>query len=263
MKPRNIPIVLATLLFAAGCAGKQASVTLAGSTAFQPFAEKLAEDFMAQKSGVNVTVQGGGSAVGINAANTGAAQIGMADLVTLPPEAADLKSFVVARDGIALVVNPANPVNALASEQIRSIFDGTIKNWKEVGGKDAPVTVVSREAGSGTRSSFETIARVTALTNQAIIQDSNGTVRETVANDANAVGYVSHGLLNEKIKALVVDGEACTTEGIKSGKYALVRPIFLLTKGEPSGGTKAFIDYALSAEGQKTLEDNGLVPAAN
>ena len=131
---------------------------MAGSTAFQPFAEKLAEMYMTA-SRCEITVQGGGSAVGIQSAFSGAAQIGMADLVDLPPEAQALTKAIVAKDGIAVVVNPANPVANLTTEQVRDIFNGKIKNWNEVGGADHPITVVSREAGSGTRSSFEQIIK--------------------------------------------------------------------------------------------------------
>ncbi len=254
-------VFTALLVFLASCQRKDDAVTLAGSTAFQPFAEKLAEDFMSANKGANITVQGGGSAVGINAANSGAAQIGMADLIELPTEAAQLKGVIVARDGIAVVINPANPVSDITVEQIRGLFSGTIKNWKDVGGADKPVTVVSREAGSGTRSSFEKIIGGISLSKEAVIQDSNGTIRETVANDANAVGYLSHGLLSEKIKALSVNGQPSTTEAILAGAYPLVRPVYFLTKEPVSTATQAFIDYVLSPEGQKTIKDNGLIPA--
>jgi phosphate transport system substrate-binding protein len=256
-----LPLALLGCILASGCGGKQASVTLAGSTAFQPFAEKLAEDFMAKRPGINVTVQGGGSAVGIAAANSGAAQIGMADLVELPAEAKGLAAVVVARDGIAVVVNPANPLTDLPLDKIKALFSGGIKNWKELGGPDKAVTIVSREAGSGTRSSFEKILGGLALTKDAVIQDSNGTIRETVANDANAIGYLSHGLLNDRIKALSVGGAPSTTAAIVSGAYPLVRPIYFLTKGEPSAAAKEFIDYVLGAVGQKTIGDSGLIPA--
>jgi phosphate transport system substrate-binding protein len=234
---------------------------MAGSTAFQPFAEKLAELYMTMHPGVNITVQGGGSAVGIQSALSGAAQIGMADLVELPPEAASLTPVVVAKDSIAIVVHPDNKVTDLSTAQLQGLFNGQIANWKEIGGEDRPVTVVSREAGSGTRSSFEKILGGIQLTPNAVIQNSNGTVRETVAADANAVGYLSHGLLNEKIKALSVDGHECTTEEIVKGGYALVRPVFLLTQGQPEGEMKTFIDYILSPQGQQVIRDCGLIPA--
>jgi len=236
-------------------------VTLAGSTAFQPFAEKLAEEYNAAHPEVNVTVQGGGSAVGISAALNGAAQIGMADLVELPADAAALVGVVVARDGIAVIVNPANVVADLSMAAIRDVYIGKIRNWEELGGADAPISVVSRESGSGTRSSFEAILGRFDLSTSAIIQDSNGTVRETVANDANAIGYLSYGLVNEKIKAIRVDAQACTTELILAGAYKLVRPIYLLTLGEPSPSAKGFIDYVLGPAGQASIEADGLLPA--
>ncbi len=248
------------LLFTA-CGKGRTSVTVAGSTAFQPFAEKLAEQYMEKNQNISITVQGGGSAVGIQSTNAGAAQIGMADLVRLPDEAKDLTPTVVAKDGIAIVVNPKNKVENLTTGQIRDIFNGKISNWNEVGGEDAAITIVSREAGSGTRSSFEQIIGSIKLKSDALIQDSNGTIRETVANDINAVGYLSHGLLNEKIKALKVDGTECKSETIISGNYKLVRPIFLLVKGKLQGEVKNFIDYILSEEGQKTIQSNGLLPA--
>jgi phosphate transport system substrate-binding protein len=261
MNRRLIIAGAAFILALFSCQKKQESVTLAGSTAFQPFAEKLAEEFMAGRKGVNVTVQGGGSAVGINAANSGAANIGMADLVVLPAEAKDLTAVIVARDGIVVVVNPSNSAANLSMAQIRDVFTGKIASWKELGGFDKAITVVSREAGSGTRSSFEKIVGGISLTKNAIIQDSNGTIRETVANDANAIGYLSHGLINDKIKALTVDGKTASIEAMISGAYPLVRPIYFLTKGAPSGAIKEFIDYVLSETGQKSIKADGLIPA--
>lgn len=256
-----LSFVLVVGLLVWGCGKGKTSITLAGSTAFQPFAEKLADQYMTSHPVVAITVQGGGSAVGIQSANSGAAQIGMADLVKLPEEAKDLTATVVAQDGIAIVVNPHNKITNLTTDQVRDIFNGKIKNWKEVGGNNVPITVVSREAGSGTRSSFEQIVGNINLKKDALIQDSNGTIRETVANDANSVGYLSHGLINEKIKPLKVDDQECTTESIIAGKYKLVRPIYLLVKGSIEGEIKNFIDYILSDEGQKTIKADGLLPA--
>jgi phosphate transport system substrate-binding protein len=245
-----------------GC-GRQAetAITVAGSTAFQPFAEKLADQFMVSHPDVVVTVQGGGSSLGIQSALSGTAQIGMADLVVLPPEAAALMPVIAARDGIAIIVNPANPIKTLATDQIRAVFNGTIRNWKELGGEDRPIRVVSRETGSGTRSSFEQVVGGISLLREALVQDSNGTIRETVANDRDSLGYLSHGLLNEKVSAVSVDGVACTEAEILAGRYKLVRPVYLLTKGPPAGAVKAFIDYVLSPEGQDSIKQDGLLPA--
>lgn len=251
--------VLAGLIM--GCGKSRTAITMAGSTAFQPFAEKLADLYVNAHPDVAVTVQGGGSSVGIRSALSGAAHIGMADMVKLPAEAAALTSFVVARDGIAIVVHPSNPITGLTMSQVRDIFSGKTRNWKDVGGADKPIAVVSREAGSGTRSSFEQIVGDLKLTGDALIQDSNGTIRETVANDANAIGYLSHGLLSPKIKAIDVDGASCTEAAIQAGSYKLVRPIFLLTKGAPSPACQALIDFMLSSEGQKVIRASGLIGA--
>lgn len=249
------------VLLTAGCGKPRENITMAGSTAFQPFAEKLSDQYMTAHPEVAVTIQGGGSALGIQSALSGAAQIGMADLVTLPKEAGSLKNIVVARDGIAVVLNPANAVTGLTMEQVRGIFSGAIKNWKEVGGVDRAIAVISREAGSGTRTSFEQIIGGVTLTPDALIQDSNGTIRETVANDAHAIGYLSHGLINEKIKPVTVDGVACSEKEIMSGGYKLVRPVFLVYKADITPACQAFLDYLLSAEAQELLHRNGLIRA--
>lgn len=249
--------VLAVAWFGCGC--RRDVVTMAGSTAFQPFAEKLVEQFMAENPDRRINVQGGGSAVGIQSALSGAADIGMADLVDLPPEARELRTVEVARDGIAIVVNPANGLESLTADQVRAIFGGEIENWADLGGADAAITVVSREAGSGTRISFEQILGGLSLARKAIVQDSNGTIRETVAQDPNAIGYLSHGLVNERVKQVKVGGALATTEDIQSGAYRLVRPVFLLTRENPGETVEALIAYILSPAGQRTIQDSGLI----
>lgn len=236
------------------------TVTLAGSTAFQPFAEKLAEHYLAMNKEIKINVQGGGSAVGIQSALSGAADIGMADLLTLPEEAKALTSTTVARDGIAIIVNPKNSVGGITSKQAREIFNGTIKNWKEVGGLDAPIRIVSREEGSGTRRSFDKMVLGTdKLAVDALFQNSNGTIREAVSSDSNAIGYLSIGLVNDKVKPLSYDGIAPANDNVKTGKYPLARPIFLLTRANTSQQAKEFIAYMLSGEAQTMLEKEGLI----
>ena len=259
---KNIVFLLLVLfsMNLTGCARRR-SITMAGSTAFLPFAEELAEEYMKKNPGVNISVQGGGSAVGVQTALNGTAQIGMADLVTLPPEADKLKKFVAAKDGICLVVHPSNKIENLTTEQVRAIYSGEIKNWKEIGGIDKFITVVSREAGSGTRSSFEDLMlKGLKLAGDAVIGDSNGTVRETVINDPNAIGYISHGVVNEKVKALKIDGIPPTYENAISGKYKLVRPIYLMIRTESETQVKGLLDYILGPEGQKTIQEQGLIP---
>lgn len=248
-------------VFTTSCKKNRANmVTLAGSTAFQPFAEKLAEKYMESNKDIRINAQGGGSAMGIQSALAGAADIGVADLLELPPEAKALNSLVIARDGIAIVVSKKNPVNGLTSAQARDIFSGKIANWREVGGPDATIRVISREEGSGTRRSFDTLVLKDAkLVYNALYQDSNGTLRETVASDPNAIGYVSIGLVSDKVKALFYNGVAATNGNVKKDLYPLVRPIYFLTKGQVRPQVQAFIDYVLTPESQHTLEEEGLI----
>ncbi|MBF0106193.1 MAG: phosphate ABC transporter substrate-binding protein [Deltaproteobacteria bacterium] len=258
-------LVLTMVLFVSmlACSRSQKqNVTLAGSTAFQPFAEKLAEIYMASHPEISINVQGGGSAVGIQSAVAGNADIGMADLLTLPDEAKLLTSTIVARDGIALIVNPKNTLVALTAQQARDIFSGQITNWKDVGGSDAAIRVFSREDGSGTRRSFDKLVLGTLkVSSSALFQNSNGTIREAVANDPGAIGYLSIGLVNSHVKALTYNGVAPTNSNVKKGIYPLARPIFFLTKENLKPDAKIFVDYVLSAESQKTLEEEGLISA--
>jgi len=249
---------------AAGCGGKgRESITIAGSTAFQPFCEKLAETYMAQHLEARIDVQGGGSSMGVQSALLGAAQIGMADMVDLPAEAKQaLTSTVVARDGLALIVHPSNAVPGLSSEQARRVFAGEVKNWKDVGGADSAITVISREDGSGTRKSFEALVLgKSKLAPNALIQDSNGAIREAVSGDPRSIGYLTIGLVNEKVKALKLDGIEPTNENVISGRYKIARPVFFLTKGEPTGLVKSFIAFVLSPQGQAMIHKDGLIPA--
>ncbi len=250
-------------LFSASCSRSRRNlVTLAGSTAFQPFAEKLAEIYLAENQGVQVNVQGGGSAVGIQSALSGTADIGMADLLSLPDTAKSLTQIVVARDGIAIVVNPKNSVTSLSAEQAKDVFSGKINNWKDLGGDFAGIMVISREEGSGTRRSFDKLVLgAERITENALFQDSNGTVREAVASDPNAIGYVSIGLVNDAVKAVKYAGVNPSHENVKKGSYPLARPVYFLTKPEVKPQVKAFIDFVMSPKSQSVLEKEGLVSA--
>jgi len=244
-----------------GCAkGSMEIINVAGSTSFQPFAEKLAEEFMAGHQGVRVNVQGGGSAVGVQAAQSGVAQIGMADMITLPKEAEGLKNIVVAKDAIVVIVHPDNKIDNLSSQQIQDIFSDKANNWGQLGGEKKSITVVSREEGSGTRDSFkDLILKGAPISPNALIQNSTGAVKLMVQSDPSAIGYITHGVLSPEVKAIGIDGADPSIKNIHDGKYNIIRPIFLLTKGEPKGMTSEFIDFILSPQGQKIIADNGLL----
>ncbi|MEW5784365.1 MAG: phosphate ABC transporter substrate-binding protein [Bacillota bacterium] len=236
------------------------TITIAGSTSVQPVSELLAEEFMALHPGTTVYVQGGGSSTGIKAADEGAAEIG-ASSRELKTEEKALNEVVLAKDGIAIVVHPSSTVEDLTLEQIRDIYAGVITNWKEVGGPDKAIVVVTREEGSGTRSAFEEIVmgKDNPISDQAIVQNSTGSVKTTVAGDENAIGYISLSALNADVAAVKVDGAAISVETIISGTYKVSRPFIYVTKGEPQGLAKAYLEFAISAEAQAIIEEAGLV----
>lgn len=235
------------------------TLTIAGSSSVQPFSEVLAEEFMAKHKDIQVNVQGGGSSQGVEAAVSGAADIGSASRDLEDEEKAkDLISTPIAIDGIAIVVSKDNKITGLTAEQIKNIYLGNIKNWKEVGGIDATITVVTREDGSGTREAFSKgIMNEEDIINSAIVQNSTGAVRTTVAGDKNAIGYVSTASVNSEVRAVELDGVAATEDNVKNGTYKLQRPFIYITKGDPTGIARKFIDFVLSDEGQKIIVDEG------
>lgn len=236
------------------------TVTIAGSTSVQPFSEVLAEEFQAKNPGVKINVQGGGSSQGIEAAISGAANIGAAsrDLKDEEKAKANLVVTPIALDGVAIVVNPANKLTALNKEDVKNIYLGNIKNWKELGGDDAPITVVSREDGSGTRDAFDSIVMDKEdIVKNAIIQNSTGAVRTTVAGDKNAIGYISLAKVNQDVIALDIDGIKASEANIKSGTYKIQRPFIYITKDAPNELSQSFIDFVLSEEGQAIIVEEG------
>ena len=266
---RSIAIfVLSIVPFVTGCkrsgtsgAGGSSALTIAGSTSVQPFAEKWAEAYGAKHAGVQINVQGGGSTAGVKAASTGAAQIGTVSR-DLKADEKGLNEIVVARDGIAVIVNPGSGVTDLTLEQVRGIFSGATRSWKELGGADKPLTVITREEGSGTRGAFEELVmNKQKISTSALVQDSTGAVREMVHNDPAAVGYISLGQVNDQIKAIKLAGVDATEANVVAKKYPLVRPFLFVTKGEPAGAVKDFLDFVLSAEGQDLIRKEGLIPA--
>lgn len=250
-------------LLAAGCKSESRPVsrplTIAGSTSVQPFAEKLAEIYMHQHPEARIDVQGGGSSAGIFAAIQGAADLG-ASSRELTPEEKNLVEIPIAYDGIALIVHPSNPLNNIHLQQIRQIFNGTLKDWAELGLPPHPIDIITREEGSGTRNSFEELVMgKEEITPGALVQDSNGAVREIVASDPYSIGYISLGLVDARVKALSIDGVPATREDIKNHSYKLVRRFLLVCRTPPTGECKSFVDFVLGPQGQKILEAEGLV----
>lgn len=241
------------------------TVTVSGSTTVQPLAEKLAEAFMTENTGIRIDVQGGGSSVGVKAAGQGTSDIGMASREIKDSEIAEfpnLEIFVIARDGIAIVAHPDTPVSDLSIEQVRDIFSGKITNWKDLGGEDQNIIIVSREEGSGTRSAFEemVMGEDALIAATAILQPSNGSIRTTISTTPYSIGYLSFGYLDETVKTISIGGVAPTEPNAADGSYPIVRPLNMLTNGEPAGAVKAFLDFILSEAGQKLVVEDGYIP---
>ena len=242
------------------CQRSKAGITVAGSTSVQPFAELLAEGYMSQHPGSHIYVQGGGSTAGIEAAITRAANIGMSSRNLIDGEK-KLCAVTIAKDAIAVIVHPTNPIEDLSLHQIRDIFSGRVENWKKAGRGDHPIDVITREEGSGTRESFQKFVMGREdIHLAALVQDSNGAVRQVVATDRNAIGYISLGLVNDEVKALKIAGVEPNLVNVYDGKYTLVRPFLFVFDGEPAGEAKSFLDFVLSPTAQKLLKKEGLVP---
>lgn len=232
---------------------------LAGSTSVQPFAEVLAEDYVKLHPGSNIDVQGGGSAAGILAASSGTAQIGMSSR-NLTGDETKLWYVEIAKDGLALIVNPKNPVASLTLKQARDIYSGAVSRWSSVGGPDRVIHVVSREEGSGTRSAFESMVMGNLqIASRAIVQDSNGAVRQVISSDPDAIGFISLGLVNQSVKSVQLDGVLASRDNVINGTYGLSRPFLFVSKAAPEGQTKLFVDFVLSEDGRRILDAEGLV----
>jgi len=237
------------------------TVVIAGSTSVQPLSEELAEAFSDINGDITVEVQGGGSGQGIKSIEDKIADLGALSREVKEEEKALIAAeTVIAKDGVAVVVNPDCGVSDLTLEQIRKIYTGEITNWSEVGGNDAPIVVVTREEGSGTRGAFTEITKVLSkdesgneidgTTTNAIVQGSTGAVKQTVASTPDSIGYISLGALDDTVKALNVEGVAPSNDTVLSGDYKISRPFIYVSGEEVSPAAQAFLDFVLSDEGQ-------------
>jgi len=261
-------VVIATAL--SGClkSGEKHTITIRGSTTVLPIAQKTAEAYMDKHPNVDISVSGGGSSVGIQSVGEGIADIGMASRDLKDEEKTrypNLKPIVIAKDGIAIIVHPDNPVTNLTLEQIRGIYNGTYTNWKEVGGPDKEIVVINRDSASGTREFFwEHVMQKDDFVATALEKNSNGAVKQTVSQTPNAIGYVGLGYVDKSVKAVKIKKEGTevepTVENVLNGKYPIARSLYMITNGEPKGIVKDFIDFVLSEEGQRIVEEEGFVP---
>ncbi len=239
---------------------------IAGSTTVLPVVEECARVFMEKHPGSRIFVSGGGSSHGVKAVADGTVDIGTAsrDLKSSEMDAhPDLVAHGIAKDGVAVIVHPSNPVTDLTMEQLQGIYTGSITNWKDVGGTDTKIMVVTREEGSGTRDCFEQAVMKpikAEITDHGIIQDSNGKTRATVAGSAQAIGFISLGYVNSDVSALRLDGIEPTIESVMDGSYAISRTLWMITNGNPNSEEQAFLDFVLGDEGQRIVEDVHFIP---
>jgi len=256
----SVLILLLTVSLLSACSGiNEAGIIVAGSTSVQPYAEILAEEYMILHPEAVIDIQGGGSSAGIMAAQTGTSDLGMSSRI-LKDDEKSLWYVEIARDGLAVIVNPDNPIQNLTLDQISEIYSAGISDWSQVGGTKAKIHTITREDGSGTRDAFVNLVMGDAnITPRSIVQDSNGAVRQLVADDPNAIGFISLGLVDDTVKALQLDGVAATRENVIDGSYNLSRPFLFIAQSEPTGQTKLFLDFVLSPEGQQILMNEGLI----
>jgi phosphate transport system substrate-binding protein len=225
--------------------------------------QRAARNIMSVNPNIRITVAGGGSGVGVRQVGEGLVGIGNTGRPLTEAEIAQygLVTFPFAIDGVAVAVNPANPVKELTSAQIAGIYSGEITDWKDVGGESGGIDVYGREDGSGTRETFtEKLLGKTPLASSVNVVNSNGAMKTAIAQDKRGVGYVGIGHLEESITGIVIDGMIPTQENAASGKYTIVRNLYMNTKGTPAGLTAAFIDYIHSDEGAGIVSESGYIP---
>lgn len=247
-----------------GC-GKQitGSVATDGSTSMENVIGSLKETFEAENKGINVTYNPTGSGTGITAVAEGRCDIGLSSRDLKDEEKAKgLTGTVLAYDGIAIIINPANPISDLTLEDIAKIYTGEIKNWNEVGGNDAEIVLIGREAGSGTRDGFESITKTAEKCKYRQELTSTGDVITTVAGNPAAIGYASLASVKDSVKALKVDGVAPSEATIKDGSYKVQRNFVLVTRTDSnlSDAAQKFFDYIISSDASEVIKNAGAVP---
>jgi len=238
------------------------TISVGGSTSVNPLMELLVAEYAKVRGNVTITVSATGSGDGIKGVPAGTFEIGMSSRDLTPAEmGTGIDTLVIAIDGIAVILNNANPITSLTQAQIKSIYTGEITRWEQLGtdarGKTGRIAVVSREPGSGTRGAFEEILKFQdKLVVNATIYDGTGAIKAELSRNADAIGYISLGSVDNSIKALSVDGVAATTDNVVSGSYKIARPFILLTKkGVPlNTETRAFLDWVMSSDGQNIVK---------
>lgn len=253
--------------------GADEKIVVEGSTTVGPIAKAFAEYFMRNNAGVNITVSESGSGNGAKALINSSCQVAtMSRLLKQNEYEAAVHSevlpvtHVVAFDGIALIVHPSNPVKGLTIDQVKSMYLGKFKSWKEVGGPDVPIIIISRDTNSGTYETFETkVLKGEKIAKNCEYAGSNGAIRGRVQNTPGAIGYVGIGFIDNSIKALEVNGIYPSLTTVKKGTYAICRPLYMVTKDYPPLGSKLFefVNLYLTKKGQEIVTEIGFIPVTN
>ena len=265
---KMIPMMMAaalTMAMLAGCSNTKTtgSVSTDGSTSMEKVIGALGESFQ-EDTGISFTYNPTGSGSGIKAVQEGRCDIGLSSRNLKDEEkASGLTGTVLAYDGIAIVVNPENPVTDLSLETIADIYTGEITNWSEVGGNDAEIVLIGREAGSGTRDGFESITDTEDTCQYRQELTSTGDVITTVSQNPDAIGYASVASVKDNVKALAVDGVSASEDTIKDGSYVVQRPFVLVTKSDTklSEAAQKFFDYITSTDAKEIIAGAGVVSA--
>jgi len=262
-------ILLSAAFLLIGCTKtKKDRIVVKGSTTVLPITQKAAEEYRKTVK-VSITIEGSGSGNGIKALIDGTADIANSSRSMKDEEkksAADkgikIREIRAAYDMIVPVVNPANRISGLTIDQVKAIYDGSISNWKELGGADEAIVVISRDTSSGTYEVWhEKVMKKTDVRKDALLQASNGAIVGTVTENPRAIGYVGFGYISRKIKALKVNGVEPTIENGKSGKFPISRELYMyVNEGRFSDKAKKFIDFILSKDGQKLVKEEGFIP---
>ncbi len=256
-------------LFCASPAFAADEIIISGSTTVLPVMQKAGEAFMAANPDISLAISGGGSGNGIKALNEGLCQVAMSSRDIEKSEIAEGKArgvnavrTAVALDALIPIVHPDNPVNDLSVQQLRDIYAGRITNWKDLGGKDEKIVVISRDTSSGTYETWEQkIMSKEKVAASALLQASNGAVAQAVSKNKKAIGYIGFGYLNPSLKKLNVDGMAATPEAALSGTWPIARELYIFTNGAPAGAVKKLVDYLVDPKkGQKAVAETGFIP---
>lgn len=273
MLKRTLYFVCFTLLITvlAACSNEEGTantqtggslVTISGSTSVGPLAEKLAMKYQ-EENDVKIEVNQIGSSAGITNAINGVSQIGMSSRDLKQEEKdSNLQELIIAYDGIVVVAHPSNPVKDLTMEQVKEIFTGEVTNWKDVGGKDMEIVVVSREDGSGSRDAFQEIVGYESgqLIKNAIVASGNGNIKTTVAMNKHAIGFISFEYVDESVSTMAINGVQAKAENVLAGQYELSRPFLFVHKEDVPESAKQFMEFILTPEGQKIVESAGAIP---